>query len=456
MKLNKLQVSKSIFYLFKTFSIKVCFLIVLFCFISLNIGNNNSGFGQNLVKITVNAQDEEPEEESKTEEKPKVEDTTKKPTTPTATTKPATPDTKSTGGGATPDSGILKGSPKATGISDSAKISDVRIGVITKCDSRKAPTSPEGANTFIYECVKDVINIIIGVSVILAVISIMALGVQSLNSFENQTALNKQIAERLQGFAVGASILGLFAAMISFINPTALKFDKIFSPSTIKNYQELVTKSKSTSGGFFSDLAKGVTGDTQDKTASKEAPVGKTGTTGGGSTTTGSGGGKAAALGIPKATSTGGGDSIGKSFENVLSKQTPEAKTKMKNEYKECLNEIGLPSVVYVSTCEAYKTIPYNNNLINSQAIKYNYINGDTFANGDFNNFNIDTDGNATGKYTITRFGKQETKTLSFNVGEQCQGTFSRPKTKEVKPKISVKKGEALTVGEKCTFTDVK
>ena len=194
MKLNQLQVSKSIFYLFKAFFIKVCVSVVLFCFVSLNIGSNNNNLGQNLVKITVNAQDEEPK---KTEEKPKVEDTTKKPATPTATTKPTTPTTKTdikpTDGGTPTDSGILKGSPKATGISDSAKVSDVRIGVITKCDSKKAPTTPEGANTFIYECVKDVINIIIGVSVILAVISIMALGVQSLNSFENQTALNKQI-----------------------------------------------------------------------------------------------------------------------------------------------------------------------------------------------------------------------------------------------------------------------
>ena len=403
---------------FKTFLAKVCFFVMFFC-VTIN------GFGA----VTLNGQVTKPAD-SKTTTKADT-----KTTSPTATPTKNEP-------AVSPDGGIAKDGAKTPVISDEAKKSDPRIGVITKCDSKKVPTDPDGANQFIYECVKDVINIIVGVSVILAVISIMVLGIKSLNSFENQTSLNKQIAERLQGFAVGATILGLFAALISFINPTGLKFDKIFSATTIKEYQSLVDKSKSTSNGFFSGLAKGVTGDTTDKTAGTQAD--KTGSAGGGG---GTGGG-----------TTGGTKATGK---------TSKAGVPTAEEYLKCGFAIGLSTKQGIEDCNKYvSTLPKETKdklkaEINTKKLdkvkQFKNLKGINYAVGDF----VNITGGANGLVSATlktenvvdgKTVKKDTK-MTFKLSKECkEGPFIGDQRK----KPDIKKGDQIIFESDCSFTDIK
>lgn len=119
---------------------------------------------------------------------------------------------------------------------------DSRIGSLKNCsinnkNGDNLKKDPNAANDFIYNCLKDIIQIIITISVILAVMRLIFIGIKFLNTFGDENALNQELSKSISGFVAGAVILGLFATIIQVVNPSALKIDKIFSAQVIADYK---------------------------------------------------------------------------------------------------------------------------------------------------------------------------------------------------------------------------
>jgi hypothetical protein len=122
---------------------------------------------------------------------------------------------------------------------------DSRIGTLKNCSvdnksadyQTKLKTDPTEANTFIFNCLKDIIQIVITISVILAVMRLIFVGIKFLNTFGDEAALQGELSKAITGFVAGAVILGLFATIIQVVNPSALKIDKIFSAQVIADYK---------------------------------------------------------------------------------------------------------------------------------------------------------------------------------------------------------------------------
>jgi hypothetical protein len=211
---------------------------------------------------------------------------------------------------------------------------DPAIGGLSKCNAAKAPDSPAGASAFIADCIKNIMELVVGISVILAIMSLVFLGIRSLNSFDSQASINQELSERIKGFTVGAVILGLFSALIGTLNPAALNFGEIFGVETVQSIRAQVDKTKSPfdfSGG--DDL--GLT------------PA-KSGTTGAGGATGTAGGAKGAG---------GAGTVIDIANLEKDLKDSTKAKT-LSEGLTKCLS-IALPVGVSVpSTCDQYSKVP--------------------------------------------------------------------------------------------------
>lgn len=149
-------------------------------------------------------------------------------TTPVKTTSP-TPDTKSTA--------------TSTNLTDK-QVND-KIGTLKNCSvdnkspdyQKKLKEDPTEANNFVFQCLKDIIQIVITISIILAIMRLIFVGIKFLNTFDDGPKLQAELAKAISGFIAGAVILGLFAAIINVINPSALKIDKIFSAQVIADYK---------------------------------------------------------------------------------------------------------------------------------------------------------------------------------------------------------------------------
>ena len=121
------------------------------------------------------------------------------------------------------------------------QVSD-KIGTLKNCSVNQSngdslKTDPNAANEFIFKCLKDIIQIVITISVILAVMRLIFVGIKFLNTFDDGAKLNAELVKAITGFIAGAVILGLFAAIINVVNPSALQINKIFSAQVIADYK---------------------------------------------------------------------------------------------------------------------------------------------------------------------------------------------------------------------------
>jgi hypothetical protein len=203
-------------------------------------------------------------------------------TTDPVATKPATATAKPTDSKAvtTPTTGA---NTAATATPTLQYQTDPAIGGLKNCNATSAPDDPTGASKFISDCVKNIMELVVGISVILAIMSLVFLGIRSLNSFESQSAVNKEVVERIQGFTVGAVILGLFSAIIGTLNPAALNINEIFGGQVAREIRAQVDRTKINPFGSGGDSL-GLGGDSKTGAAADGAGANGGTTTGGGAT----------------------------------------------------------------------------------------------------------------------------------------------------------------------------
>jgi hypothetical protein len=243
----------------------------------------------------------------------------------------------------------------------SATKEDSRIGAITKCsvDKAKNPDAlkndPTAANNFIFECLRDIIRIVITISIILAVMNLMWIGIKFLNTFGNGDALTKELSDKITGFVVGAVILGLFATFIQVINPAALKIDKIFSAQVIADYK---------------CLNKGLKNASLPSTGCAPNKQGS-----------GSGG----------ATAVSGGAQNDSEIDAILNGTDVAAKTELIKKLSDCDNLIALTTASATSECQKYQD--YSKDYTPSpDAIELKNIQGNAFANNKVTIESVDGD----------------------------------------------------------------
>lgn len=266
---------------------------------------------------------------------------------------------------------------------------DPRIGAITKCsvDKAKNPEAlkndPTAANNFIFECLRDIIRIVITISIILAVMNLMWIGIKFLNTFGNGDALTKELSEKITGFVVGAVILGLFATFIQVINPAALKIDKIFSAQVIADYKCL-----------NKDLKNAVkpVGDCKD-------------------TKQGSG---------PGGANTVGTVSGSQQITDVLKGTDTTAKQNTEQLLVSCNSNVSFVSVAEANVCKNYQNYPasdYTANVKGStvDGIKQSTIQGDAISGGSYSGITVDGN-NISATYTTNVFGKETTAPITLTL----------------------------------------
>jgi hypothetical protein len=267
---------------------------------------------------------------------------------------------------------------------------DSRIGAITKCsvdrdkNSDKLKSDPTYANNFIFECIRDIIRIVITISIILAVMNLMWIGIKFLNTFGSGDALNKELSERITGFVVGAVILGLFASIIQVVNPAALKIDKIFSAQVIADYK---------------CLNKGIKDPGANTVSASGCNNGNQGAGPTGSKTVG--------------TVENNGD-----ITTLLKSGTDSLQTQTSELLNTCNSSYGVASASQASACKNYQNYPaaeYAANVngpINDQ-ISQSTIQGESFANGDYSDITVSGNVIST-MYTRSKFGKDEVGKITF------------------------------------------
>jgi hypothetical protein len=292
---------------------------------------------------------------------------------------------------------------------------DSRIGSLKNCsvdsptaNPEKLKTDPNAANEFIFKCLKDIIQIVITISIILAVMRMIFVGIQYLNTFGDDSKLNAELSKAITGFVAGAVILGLFATIIQVINPSALKIDKIFSAQVIADYK---------------CLNKGI-GDVKG--------VKTVGTKGCANNSQGSG-----------PTTSDNSTSISTLFglENPTEEQKKEQK-RIVDQSVDCLKSVAFASSSEFNNCKPYlEALSVKDNKIlgqlnsssgsNVDAVFQNEYNTDTFANGTYTVLTNDKD-NVTVKYVQTGTTKEQKFTLFYN--DDCEKTpFDSGNIKEVK-----------------------
>lgn len=188
-------------------------IIKLISIISITFLLVFSFVGQNLI---VNAQTTTPG----TTASPKPADTT--------TPKPATPATKSDG---------------------------PVIGGLKKCTVEKNETfNPTQGNEKLRDCLRDIIQLVITIAVLISVASLAGYGIQLMNPLETSGKIQGQIAQRITELAVGGLILGMFGTILATINPATLTTSKIFGDNAVATFREFI---KAGQGATTAGVSKG-------------------------------------------------------------------------------------------------------------------------------------------------------------------------------------------------------
>ena len=272
---------------------------------------------------------------------------------------------------------------------------DDRIGSLKNCtvnatNGESLKTDPNAANKFIYNCLKDIISIVITISVILAIMRLIFVGIQFLNTFGDEATLQKELAKAITGFVAGAIILGLFAAIINVVNPSALRIDKIFSAQVIADYKCL------NKGVSDPNAAKTGAGCKDDKQGS------------------GSGG----------STAISGGEQNDLEIKTLLESTKDEDKEKKAALIKEitaCDTYIAVNFADQAKNCQKYQD--YTNTYTPStDIVEPKNFAGNVYANGKFDVKSID--GNiAYGTYTIGSGPKPTIVKFAFKFEGKCENS---------------------------------
>jgi hypothetical protein len=274
---------------------------------------------------------------------------------------------------------------------------DSRIGSLKNCtvnekNETELKTDPNAANTFIFKCLKDIIQIVITISVILAVMRLIFVGIKFLNTFDNQDTLNAELSKTITGFVAGAVILGLFATIIQVVNPSALKIDKIFSAQVIADYK---------------CLNKGISDPNAKTVATSGCKDNKQGSGPGGSNEVFTSESIAATLASTKPEDATAKELIGKQISNC---------NKSENIYLSSPDE-AQKCVIF----QQYAASNPKSEFINADPVDqpfFSNMTGDKYANGTYNITKVD------GKVITVEYqkaGQAKGKTIIFKLGDNCE-----------------------------------
>jgi hypothetical protein len=122
------------------------------------------------------------------------------------------------------------------------------FGVLKECQVDGAEQiDPTKATERVNGCIKQIIQLVIVISILLAVISITVYGIQTMNPLAtNAGGINAKIAERIKGIAVGGVLLGMFGTILGTINPATLNTSSIFGGKVIESFREYISNGAKT------------------------------------------------------------------------------------------------------------------------------------------------------------------------------------------------------------------
>jgi hypothetical protein len=115
------------------------------------------------------------------------------------------------------------------------------IGGLKKCTVEKNDTfTPAKGNEKLRDCLKDIIQLVITIAVLISVASLVGYGIQLMNPMETSGQVQKQIATRITELAVGGIILGMFGTILATINPATLTTSQIFGQNAVENFRRYI------------------------------------------------------------------------------------------------------------------------------------------------------------------------------------------------------------------------
>jgi hypothetical protein len=151
------------------------------------------------------------------------------------------------------------------------------IGGLKKCTVEKNDTfTPQAGNEKLRDCLKDIIQLVITIAVLISVASLVGYGIQLMNPLETSGQVQKMIATRITELAVGGVILGMFGTILATINPATLTTSQVFGQNAVENFRRYIGIGQGATNAGISKNKGGANAGTNDKGASILATYQKT------------------------------------------------------------------------------------------------------------------------------------------------------------------------------------
>jgi hypothetical protein len=127
------------------------------------------------------------------------------------------------------------------------------IGGLKNCTvDSNATLTPKQGNEKLRDCLRDIIQLVITIAVLISVASLAGYGIQLMNPMETSGKIQGQIAQRITELAVGGVILGMFGTILATINPATLTTSKIFGESAVATFREFIKAGQGTTNAGIS------------------------------------------------------------------------------------------------------------------------------------------------------------------------------------------------------------
>jgi hypothetical protein len=127
------------------------------------------------------------------------------------------------------------------------------IGGLKNCTVDKNATfTPKDGNEKLKNCLRDIIQLVITIAVLISVASLAGYGIQLMNPMETSGKIQGQIAQRITELAVGGIILGMFGTILATINPATLTTSKVFGDNAVATFREFIKAGQGTTNSGVS------------------------------------------------------------------------------------------------------------------------------------------------------------------------------------------------------------
>jgi hypothetical protein len=125
---------------------------------------------------------------------------------------------------------------------------------VTKCDfslfqKNNPDNSVDAANGVLATCFKDILSIVIIISIVITLGKIGITAIALMNPLQDPGKTQQDLTDQIIGLIVGGLIVGSFGIILFTLNPASTRLDGIFSPTLVCEIRKQINLTIATQGG---------------------------------------------------------------------------------------------------------------------------------------------------------------------------------------------------------------